>query len=124
MPELWTLGGERMRSWKWPIALAAVACSLVPTALLLYIDYIELHGSVWSHNNRHLPFIAWTFLAHYQGGWLLPVLTAVVAIWFLTGKGVTPSRLAWVVFCLVVLHLFWFSYATLAFYLTNQSFYW
>jgi hypothetical protein len=111
-----------MRSWKCPIALAAVACSLIPTTLLHCIDYLELHGSAWSHNNKHLPFISWTFSAHYQLGWLLPILTAAVTIWFLTGKGVTPNRLAWALFCLVILHLFWFSYATLAFYLANQSF--
>ena len=112
----------KFTSWKWPVALGSVACSLVPIALLCCIDHIELYGTVWSHKHQTLPFIAWTFLAYHRLGWLLPILTTVVGVWFLTGKCVTASRLGWAAFLLVILHLFWFSYAILAFYLTNQKF--
>lgn len=108
--------------WKWPVALAMVVCSLVPTALLILIDHLELHDAMWLVKHQIIPSFAETFLAYHRLGWFLPIVTTGVAVWVVTGERVSASRLAWVVLLLVVLHLFWLSCGIFAFYLVNQNF--
>jgi hypothetical protein len=109
-------------AWKVPVALGMILCSLVPVVLLYAIDSFDLANSVWAFRHLRLPPIAETFLSCYRAGFVLPILTTVVAIWFVTGKSVTAARLSWAILLLIVLHLFWLSWGILAFYLANQKF--
>jgi len=108
--------------WKIPIALGIVLSSLVPVVLLCFIDAMDLKCSEWAYKHQALPTIAWTFRSSYLVGFVLPILTTASAIWFVVGKSVGIARLAWVAFLLIVLHLIWFSWGILGFYLTNQKF--
>lgn len=108
--------------WKMPVAFGMVICSLAPVILLCFIDAIDFSSSEWAYKHKVLPTIAWTFRSCYRAGLILPILTIATAIWFLVGKSVKTVRLAWVLFFLITLHLFWLSWGILAFYLTNQHF--
>jgi hypothetical protein len=106
--------------WKLPLALGMVVCSFVPVFLMYCIAHVEYKYSVvWAHGSLPPPHIAWTFRACYRAGFILPVLTTVVAVWFVSGKFITVARLAWAILILVVLHLYWLSYGILAFYMAN-----
>lgn len=109
--------------WRLPLGLGMVMCSLVPTLLLFWIDYIDFHSAMWVHGHYLLSVGAQQFKSHYQVGLILPILTTAVAIWFLSGKFVTLTRLAWSILILIVLHLIWLSYGILAFYSSNQKFF-
>ena len=108
--------------WKVPVALGLVVASLVPILLLTCIEYTDTHWSMWAYKQQRLSFTGWTFQSYYLLGLILPILTTIVAVWFVVGKFVTAARLAWVVLLLAILHLFWLSWGILAFYYTNQSF--
>jgi hypothetical protein len=108
--------------WKIPVALGMVACSLMPVALVCFIDAIDFSSSEWAYKQHVLPPISWNFRSCYLIGYILPILTTAVAIWFAKGRSVTAKRLAWAVFLLIILHLFWLSWGILAFYLANQKF--
>lgn len=108
--------------WKVPIALSVILCSSVPVLLLTMIEHIEINRSKWAQTHKTLPHIPLTFEQHYLIGLLLPLISVGVAVWFLSGIGVSSTRLAWAIFILLALHLFWLSYGVFSFYLTNQTF--
>jgi hypothetical protein len=108
--------------WKIPVALGIIFSSLIPVALVCFIDGIDFKCSKWAYEHQALPTIAWSFQSCYRVGMALPILTTAAAIWFVVGKTVTGARLAWVALLLIVLHLVWFSWGILGFYLTNQKF--
>ena len=104
------------------MALGMVVCSLIPILLFFWIDYTEFHYTVWVHRSYVLPHGALVFKHYYQLGLILPVLTAGVSSWLVSGKLFTVTRFAWIVLPLVVLHLFWLSFGLLALYSINQKF--
>ena len=104
------------------MALGMVVCSFVPVVLLYFIDSIDFRSSERAFRHLPPPHIAYIFQDHYRVGLVLPILTTIVAVWFVTGKSVTATRLTWAILLLVILHLFWLSWGILAFYLANQKF--
>jgi hypothetical protein len=108
--------------WRWPMAIAMVLCSLVPVSLLYLIYAIDYRSSWWAFKHLPRPFLTVAFHSSIQLGFILPILTAVVAIWFGAGRSCTAARFAWAVLALVILHLFWLSWGILGFYLANQHF--
>ena len=112
----------RNSSWKVPVALGMVVCSLVPVCLLYFIDAIDFSSSERAFKHLPPPRLAYIFQDFYQVGLILPILTLIVAVWFVLGKSIADVRLTWAVLFLVVLHLFWLAWGILAFYLANQNF--
>lgn len=108
--------------WEVPFALGMIFCSLMPVSLLYFIDSIDYRSSDWAYKHKVLPYIAWTFQSFHSVGFVLPFLTMITAVWFLTGKFVTTTRLAWIILLLTILHGLWLSWGILAFYLANQTF--
>ena len=108
--------------WKWPVAIGMTLCSLVPVSLFYLIYTIDYRSSWWAFKHYPRPFITEAFHSSIQLGFILPILTTAVGIWFAVGGSCTAARFAWVILALVVLHLFWLCWGILGFYLANQSF--
>ena len=108
--------------WRWPVAIAMFLCSLAPVSLLYFIYTIDFQSSWWAHKHYPRPYIPIAFHSSIQLGFVLPVLTAAVGIWFAASRSCSATRFAWAVLALLILHLFWLSWGIFGFYLANQTF--
>jgi hypothetical protein len=91
-------------------------------ALLYFVEYCDQKSVRAVKHIIPPPYIAHRFQDYQQVGLILPLITTVVAIWFLTGKSVTMTRMAWAALGLLVLHFLWLSWGLVALYLANQTF--
>lgn len=108
--------------WRLPAALGLCFCSFIPVALLYFIDLCDQKSVRAVKHIIPPPYIAHRFQDYHQVGLVLPLITIVVAIWFLAGKTVSAARLAWALLVLLILHFFWLSWGIVALYLANQTF--
>jgi formate-dependent nitrite reductase membrane component NrfD len=108
--------------WKWPIAIAMFLCSLVPVSLLYLIYAIDFRSSYRAFKHLTPPHIPLIFYELCRLGFLLPILTLALGLWFALSQSVSPAKFAWLLMGLVLLHLLWMSYGILGFYLANQHF--
>jgi hypothetical protein len=108
--------------WKLPAALGMCFCSIASVALLYFIYYCDQESVRTVKHIIPPPDIAYEYKVYHQFGLILPLITTVVAIWFLTGKSVTAARSAWAALGLLVLHFLWLSWGLVALYLANQTF--
>ena len=107
---------------KLPIALTAVIISVSAILLISFISEIEFRepAGIIHHQTQTLPLIVWLWGKLFPFDSVLPILTTVVGVCFVTGKGLKQLVLTWAICCLLVLHVLCFSFFSLAFYLSQK----
>jgi hypothetical protein len=103
------------------VALTVVVCSVLTALTTIAIARIEFQSAEWTRSPHTLPALAETFRAVYPYAWLLPFSTAVCTGFVLIRKKTISLAIA-IGSVLFLVHVAWFFFALLAFYLINQRF--